>query len=77
MFFKQVTDNNDDAIVADKDEDHEPTSIKSKEAWQMKGIANGDNSNFKIGGMSEASAGEEGAGDDHDHDEDGGNYMGE
>ncbi|KAG5417706.1 hypothetical protein I9W82_005342 [Candida metapsilosis] len=41
----------------------------------MKGIANGDNSNFKIGGMSEASAGEEGAGDDHDHDEDGGNYM--
>ena len=43
----------------------------------MKGIANGDNSNFKIGGMSEASAGEEGAGDDHDHDEDGGNYMGE
>lgn len=64
MFLMEVADNNDDADVADKDEDIKPTNVKSKEARRINGNANGDVSNIENGG-------ENGAGGEDDNDDDG------
>lgn len=64
MFLMEVADNNDDADVADKDEDIKPTNVKSKEARRINGNANGDVSNIENGG-------ENGTGGEDDNDDDG------
>ena len=71
MFFRQVADNNDDADVAGKDEDHKPASVKSKETRRIKGNPNGDNSNIEMGGLNGTGVGIEGVGNDADHEDDG------
>ncbi|CAD1808533.1 HEAT-like repeat family protein [Candida parapsilosis] len=66
MFLMEVADNNDDADVADKDEDIKPTNAKSKEARRINGTANGDVTNNGANGIGATN----GQGDDDNNDKD-------
>ncbi|KAI5963377.1 hypothetical protein KGF57_001322, partial [Candida theae] len=75
MFLMEVADSNDDANVADKDEDIKPTNVKSKEARRINGNVNGESSNTANGGANEGNETEangnfDGGGDDDDDDDD-------
>ncbi|KAI5969737.1 kap104 [Candida margitis] len=71
MFLMEVADNNDDANVADKDEDIKPTNAKSKDARRTNGTTKGDAANIENGvAISENGDGSYSNGADNDNGDD-------